>query len=242
MRANVKLRRIVFMPCFAVAVFLAISAGASHAGEVRFGNALPGGAVIQKEVKSTRELKYTDMIPQRTDFSCGAASVATILKYAYGVQTTEEEVLEGMFEVADQKIVLEKGFSLLDMKRYVEKIGMQGIGFRIKPEEMETIAIPTIVLVNIKGYYHFVVLKKVQDGKVYVGDPALGNQVYELDKFVDTWNGIVFAVIANNYQEANVLVQAQDPISARKLLDIRAPVTRAQLYDFGFRHADQFQF
>lgn len=213
-----------------------------HAGEIRLGSVVPGAGVVRKRFKSMRERRYTDMVPQKTDFSCGAASVATVLKYAYGRETTEAEVLEGMLEISDRELVLQKGFSLLEIKRYVESLGMRGVGFRIAPENMDKIKIPTIVLIDIKGYKHFVVLKKVRDGKAYVADPALGNSVMPLDMFTAAWNGVVFAVVADDYDKDNVLLKAREPLSAKRLYGMRAPVGNANLLDFGFRHADLFRF
>ncbi len=223
-------------------LFTAGPVSQSHAGEIRLGSVVPGAGVVRKSFKSMRERRYTDMVPQKTDFSCGAASVATILKYAYGRETTEVEVLEGMLEISDRELVLKKGFSLLEIKRYVESLGMQGVGFRIAPENMDKIKVPTIALIDIKGYKHFVVLKKVRNQKAYVADPALGNSVMKLDKFAEVWNGVVFAVVADDYDKDNVLLKAKEPLSAKRLYGMRAPVTNANLLDFGFRHADLFRF
>ena len=80
------------------------------AADIQFGGVLPGGAVIQKNVVSMRELKFVDMVPQRTDFSCGAAALATILNYAYNKNLTEDNVIEGLMKVSDPEIVRQKGF------------------------------------------------------------------------------------------------------------------------------------
>lgn len=213
------------------------------AAEIRFGSMVPGAGVIRKPVTSMREQRFVNLVPQQTDFSCGAAAVATILKYAYSRPVGEREVLEGMLEIADRATVLSKGFSLLDMKAYVESVGMQGIGFRIKPENLYRIKIPTIVLLDIKGYKHFVVLKKAKVDRVYLADPALGNNIMPIDKFIASWNGIIFAMVTKEgYDENTVLAQASEPLSVRTLLKQRAPILRADVLDFGMIHADLFRF
>ena len=45
--------------------------------------ALPGGNVIYKPIQSIRERRFADLVQQKTDFSCGAAALATVLKQAY---------------------------------------------------------------------------------------------------------------------------------------------------------------
>lgn len=214
----------------------------ASAGEVRFSGVLPGGGVINKPVTSLRESRYEGLVPQATDFSCGAASVATILKYAYGVSTSEFEVLQAMLAISDEETVLRKGFSLLDIKRYVESLGMNAVGFRISPENLDKIKIPAIVLLDIRGYRHFVVLKKSVNGKVYVADPALGNKIMTKEDFVASWNEVVLAIVAEGYQADTALAQAHEPVSARRLLGNRAPIVNAEILDFGIIHSDMHRF
>ncbi len=49
---------------------------------------------------------------------------------------------------------------MLDMKRYVESIGMRARGYRVAPETLSEIRIPVVVLLDIRGYKHFVVMQK----------------------------------------------------------------------------------
>ncbi|MDP3828210.1 MAG: hypothetical protein Q8Q74_16780, partial [Polaromonas sp.] len=71
---------------------------AGHAGAVGLGGVIPGAGAIHKNVLSMREMRYVDMVPQKTDFSCGAAALATILNYAYGQKLTEDEVIQGLLQ------------------------------------------------------------------------------------------------------------------------------------------------
>ncbi|PZP58799.1 MAG: peptidase C39 [Azospira oryzae] len=209
--------------------------------DIRFGNVLPGGGPVQKSVLSMREARYVHLVEQHTDFSCGAAALATILNYAYGKNLTEFEVIQEMLEVSDPETVREKGFSLLDMKRYVETLGMRGRGYEVAPDTLERIKIPVIVLLDIKGYKHFVVLKKAAGNRAYLGDPALGNRVMEKEEFLRSWNGIVFAVIGQGFIRDTVLINPPEPLTAKRLREVHATtLTNAQLLEFGFRHADLF--
>jgi predicted double-glycine peptidase len=219
---------------------LTLLAGGAHADPLRVGNILSrSGPALQVDITSMRALRYVDMVPQHTDFSCGAASLATILKYAYGRDVTEAEVVSGMFKVSDAAVVRREGFSLLDLKNYVETLGLRGRGYKIEPDVLDRIKIPVIVLLDIKGYKHFVVLKKVDGGRVYVGDPALGNRVLTRDDFLKSWNHIVFAVVGKGFIRDTVLVNPPEPFTARRLAGHHT-ITHAQLIDFGFTRADLF--
>lgn len=89
------------------------------AGEVSFSGVLPNGALLQQKVESMQERRYRNLVRQHTDYSCGAAALATILRYAYHLDTTEATVIEGMMGVSDPQLVKERGFSLLDRKSVV---------------------------------------------------------------------------------------------------------------------------
>ncbi|MDP1595907.1 MAG: C39 family peptidase [Methylotenera sp.] len=208
------------------------------AADIAFGNVLPGGGVIQKNLISMREMKFVNMVQQHTDFSCGAAALATILNYVYNQNLTEEQVIEGMLKVSDVELVRQKGFSLLDIKNYTQSIGMRGRGYNVQAATLEKITIPTIVLLNYKGYKHFVVLKKATADKVYIADPALGNRIMKRVEFDASWNGIVFAVIGQGFNRESVLLQPKEGLTARTLINNYRPLTDAELFDYGFVRSD----
>jgi uncharacterized protein len=163
------------------------------------------GGYITKKVISVRELRYKDMVPQKCDFSCGAAAMATLLKYGYDVgEVKEEEVTKEMIEKGDQKRIREKGFSLLDLKHYAERHGFQANGYKVKAENLPKITIPSIVLLNTKRYQHFVVLKGIVDQRAYFADPALGNRSVPLSDFVESWDGVLFLVYKKTDQELSL--------------------------------------
>ncbi|POA30705.1 MULTISPECIES: C39 family peptidase [unclassified Pseudomonas] len=226
------------MRTFALA-FLVFLAGLSEAGQMPL-SVLPGGAVIFKPVQSMRERKFADLVQQKTDFSCGAASLATILRQAYWLDVTEAQIIEGMLAHSDQNLVRVQGFSMLDMKRYVESIGMRARGYRVTPETLTSVAIPVIVLMDIRGYKHFVVMQKAEKDWVYIGDPVLGHRRFKFDDFVKGWNGIIFAVIGQGYDKTNVLRDPPLPLTAKNRINTFSPVRDTELMDFGFIQSDFF--
>ncbi|WPO48811.1 C39 family peptidase [Pseudomonas sp. S1Bt23] len=201
---------------------------------------LPGGNLVYKQVQSVRERKFADLVEQKTDFSCGAAALATVLRQAYWLDVDEEHVIKGMLATADQNLVRTQGFSMLDMKRYLESIGMRARGYRIPPEKLEAVTIPVVVLMDIRGYKHFVVMQRAQKDWVYVGDPVLGHKRYSHEDFVKGWNGIVFAIVGPGYDKANALRDPPNPLTAKNKLDTFNPVKDAELMEFGFIQSDFF--
>jgi len=212
------------------------------AAEIEFGGVLPGGTVVRKRVMSMREMRYVKLVPQETDFSCGAASLATILKYGYGMDVSERDVIAGLMKVSDPKVAEAKGFSMLNIKNYLETIGMRGKGYRVDPELLVNVKVPTIALLDIKGYKHFVVLKKTTEDKMYVADPALGNKILWRDEFLKawSWSGVIFAVLGKGFDKDSVLLRPQEPLTARPLFAEQRRLRNADLLDFGFAHSELF--
>ena len=219
--------------------FLLCMASYSEAAQMPL-SVLPGGAVIYKPIQSIRERKFADLVQQKTDFSCGAAALATILRQAYWLDVDEQHIIEGMLAHADQDLVRVQGFSMLDMKRYVESLGMRARGYRVAADTLTSVRIPVVVLMDIRGYKHFVVMQRVDKGWVYIGDPVLGHKRYKVEDFLKGWNGIIFAVIGQGYDKNNILLDPPLPLTAKGRVNNFTPVQDAELLDFGFIKSDFF--
>jgi predicted double-glycine peptidase len=152
-------------------------------------------------VKTLKELRFRRVVKQEYDFSCGSAAIATLLTYHYKLPTLEDTVLQAMFATGDQEKIRHEGFSMLDMKTYLESLGYRTEGYNVSLDKIAQVGVPGIVLIRTKGYLHFVVLKGVRGDQVLVGDSALGTKFMTREKFLDVWNG-VFLVILSDLKEA----------------------------------------
>jgi len=102
-----------------------------------------------------------------------------------------------MFLRGDREKIRVEGFSLLDMKRYLEAHGFEADGFQEPLAKLATVNIPAIVLINENGYNHFVVVKGMKDGRVLIGDPAGGTRAMTQTAFEAIWVNQILFVIAN---------------------------------------------
>ena len=153
-----------------------------------------GMGLYVKKVQSYREVRMTNVIPQTEDFSCGAAALATLLRYHFGNHLTERKVILGMFEQGDKEQIRKVGFSMLEMKRFCEQLQYQGEGYKIDLQKLRQITIPVITLMDTRSYKHFVVIRKVDDRFVYIADPSFGNRRIPLEDFEASWNRVIFVV------------------------------------------------
>jgi uncharacterized protein len=146
-------------------------------------------------IATLKEVKYRNTIHQKYDFSCGSAAVATLLTYQYNFPVNEQVVFEQMYAHGDRRKINREGFSLLDMKLFLQSIGFDADGFHASLDQLQKANIPAIVLIEDRGYHHFVVIKGIRYGRVLVGDPARGTRAIPLDHFNQLWkNGLLFVI------------------------------------------------
>lgn len=208
-------------------LFIALTSRESSArtSDTAMVGVLPGGAAIFTSVETFKDQRFHNLVPQGYDFSCGAAALATVLKYEYGMNLKgENEIFRAMYAVGDKEAIRNRGFSLLDMVKFLQTIGYHGLGYKLKPEALFDLKVPVIVLLNIGGYEHFVVLRKVNPDYAYVADPALGNRVMPLDSFLNDWEQqAVFAVVGPGYIPDNPLANLEQPLGTKQEVRVLIP-------------------
>ena len=153
------------------------------------------GANYRVQVMSWADIPFRSVVRQQYDFSCGSAAVATLLSYHYGHQTPERPIFGAMWTVGDQALIRRLGFSMLDIKRYLDGIGFQTQGFRLSVDQLRTVERPGIIILDLRGYKHFVVVKGVVRDQIVVGDPMLGITRYSAKDLASHWNGIFLTVV-----------------------------------------------
>jgi predicted double-glycine peptidase len=182
-------------------VILSATFFTARAGEVMIPDM--GGGFLNVKVTSLKERRFTTTIRQQHDYSCGSAALATLLTYQYGHPVDEETVFKAMWEKGDRAKISREGFSLLDIKHYLEDIGYSADGYTAPLEKLASVGVPAIVLIRDNGYNHFVVVRGIQDGKVAVADPSVGARVIPLAQFEKMLlNRILFVINGRKEQVA----------------------------------------
>src|SRR5260370_4119285 len=182
--------------CFAAGAGSAVPVGA---GSLLLENIGIGGAFTMN-IESFQEKKYKATLAQQYDFSCGSAALATLLTYNYNIPVSEQDVFKDMFDNGDKQVIAESGFSLLDIKNYLTRRGLESNGYRAPLEKLAGVRLPAIVLVNVRGYSHFVILEGIRDGWVLLSDPANGMRSEAVGEFENQGTGIFFLILPNSKQ------------------------------------------
>ena len=161
-----------------------------------------GAARLEIGVSSLRAQRDAGVVKQRYDYSCGSASLATLLTYGLNDPVDEEALLRTLLEPLspDELAALhKKGLSLFDLQQLAQKRGHKAQGFRIHRSQLAKLSHPVIVFIKPRGYEHFAVFRGLRDDRVHLADPSLGNVRMPLYRFLDMWadesgRGVIFAV------------------------------------------------
>lgn len=177
---------------------------------------------------SLLEIRQENVVAQQWDMSCGAAALATILTYQHNHPISEKQIAEAMLRRTDPlKVKVKGGFSLLDLKHFVENHGFKGDGYtKLTLRHLNAMG-PTIVPLYLDGYNHFVVFRGMLGSKVLLADSGFGNRTLDKDTFEKAW-----------LQNIGFVVRRLDNTPAPNRLSLQ-PTDFAQVSNSAIRHALQ---
>lgn len=185
---------------FALTLFFFVLSGSSQATE--------------RVVRSLLEMRHDKVVMQEWDLSCGAAAITTLLRYQHGDPVTEREVATALINrdiyIKNPLLVqLRQGFSLLDLKRYVDARGYVGLGFgKLTLADLVRRA-PILIPISVTGYNHFVIFRGQMGNRVLLTDPAWGNRTMTVEQFEDVW--IDYPKIGH----VGFVVETKDPVAGQ---------------------------
>lgn len=166
---------------------LGVVMGAALAGWLVSPAALAEGAWLNMQslavhvpVKSWKTLRDARIVKQDLDYSCGAASLATLLNAHYRQNVTEQAILKA----------IDKGegrASFEDMQRALPAFGFKAQGFAGSWEQLAKLKMPVIVYLKHRKDDHFSVLRGINEETVWLADPSLGSRTYSRQQFLEMW-------------------------------------------------------
>ncbi len=202
-------------PC-GVIIFFSLLVGIFYCAEALAVSFTVGGVRLEKkDVKSMKEIKTHNINRQSLDFSCGAAGISTLLSYYFGHPVTEQEILGTLLQtVSLEKVKARRGFSLLDLKNFVELKGYKATGYQMDFDFLRELGKPVLVPIKFKNYRHFVIVKAVVGDRVFLADPAVGNMTMKTTRFANIWLDGIGLVI----EDPNVTAQDGLPVNEKDML------------------------
>jgi len=137
----------------------------------------------QPAVKSWKAMRDAGIVKQDYDFSCGAASIATLLNRQYGLTYSEKEILELLSKEAQETWKA----SFADMQKITpRRAPRRGVFFFLWGGGQPRRA-PVIVYLRYRNNDHFSVLYGIDGETVLLADPSLGHVSLSRTQFLDAW-------------------------------------------------------
>jgi hypothetical protein len=171
--------------------------------------------LTRKYVWSYKELRERQIVMQKLDYSCGAATLATIARYYWGDNVGEETFLALIPKLKlsekDIKDRVENGLTLTDLRDLANLAGYQSSMGKVQFHELAEAKVPVIVGVTVRKHDHFVVFRGTDGYYAYLADPIRGNIRTEVDEFLRQWQKNAILVIA----KPNAKVKDVNPLGIR---------------------------
>ena len=146
---------------------------------------------FQRPIVTWTEIRDQNVVLQQRDFSCGAAALATVLRYYWGKDIQEDDVLESLSRALKPDALKERtenGLSLADLKVVSDRMGFDAaVGKLDNLQKLGESKIPLIVPVKLGGNDHFVVYRGMCSGFVFLADPIRGNLRLGACDFEKAW-------------------------------------------------------
>ncbi len=130
---------------------------------------------------SWRSIRDDRVAKQQLDYSCGAASVATILKEFYGLPVKERDVLERLTD--------DGRYTFADLATVVQTWGLAGGGIALSFEKLMELKVPAVAYVKYREQDHFTVIRGINPETriIKVADPSWGNKRFKEHQFRNIW-------------------------------------------------------
>jgi uncharacterized protein len=148
-------------------------------------------------INSWKQLRDRNVVIQKFDYSCGAGALATLMRYYFGDQVSEEEILMSILAPMSEEAVKDReqnGLSLLDLKHCAERRGYQAIGIKLNYANLPRLKGPVIIHLERDNYRHFAVLKGIRGDRIYLADPSRGNTRMSVERFAEEWSGVALVL------------------------------------------------
>ncbi len=146
-----------------------------------------------REFHSWVDLRDAGVVKQSLDYSCGVASMATLLSYYFERPTEEKELLQLLENKAElwrlPEDWRETGVSFALLAKMAAYFKLDAVGVTVDPETLGRLSIPAIAYLEYRGFPHFTVIRGIDaGGRIQLADSSWGNRMLSNREFVALWS------------------------------------------------------
>jgi len=158
--------------------------------------------------------RFRNMLRQELDMSCGAASIASLVRFYGGTPLTEADMLlllAANVPQQDQAAVLVDGFSLLHIKHALQTMGLDLKAATTFNNQLVRFGSPALLQLKTQQGFHFVIWHGKHRGLHWLGDPSRGDMWLTDEELELEWTGIAAWVFKGGQKlpQANARLLAQ---------------------------------
>lgn len=190
-------------PCTALSICLVLALASDLPAQINLYDRAPirdPDRLIREYVWSYKELRERNIVMQKLDYSCGAAALATVFRYYWGADVTEETFLRLIQKLKltpeEIKDRVENGLTLTDLRDMANLAGYQSSMGKVKFSELAEAKVPVIVGITVRKHDHFAVFRGTDGYYAYLADPIRGNIRVPVDEFEEVWQKNAILVVA----------------------------------------------
>ncbi len=166
-------------------------------------------------VCSYKEIQQFQIVMQKYDYSCGAATLATIVRYYWGDNLDEVHFLKLLPKLKltekELKDRVENGLTLTDLRDLANMAGYQATMAKVKFSELAEAKVPVVVGITVRKHEHFAVFRGTDGRYVYLADPIRGNIRTPVELFLEQWQKNAILIVA----KPNTEVKTINPMGVR---------------------------
>ena len=182
---------------------------------------------FQSPARHWKGIRERNIVMQQTDYSCGAAALATIVRFYWGDDVDEPFFLRAILATLTRQELqdrIENGLSMTDLRKvavmrgYAASLGKQELA------KMAELRVPVIVRIKSDGHEHFVVYRGMAEDRVFLADPIRGNIRLPIEEFARQWPDRVLLVVAKPgsglHPNSPLLLQTEEMFPVRPELQV----------------------
>jgi len=150
-------------------------------------------------VCSWKTLKNENIVMQQRDYSCGAATLATVIRYYWGDDVTELMFLVALDKLLTQEELIDRvknGLAISDLRRVAVQEGYLATIGSLTWDKLSESKVPLVVPIKTRGHDHFVVYRGTDGDRVFLADPIRGNIRMFIPQFLHEWQKNAVLVVA----------------------------------------------
>ena len=134
-------------------------------------------------------MKRVRFVKQSNLKDCASSCIFNLIKYYKGNVNYNN--------ITKRLNITEKGSSIYNVVKTLRYYKFTSDAYKCNYDNLVNIKHPFIAYLKIEDYYHYVIVKRIKNNKVYIFDPIRGDIIYTKNKFILEWQNIIIDAICN---------------------------------------------